>query len=91
MIEWAPEIFKSVWGIITAGLIGTVGVAYKKCKKIDRDIQIRPTYKEVEKLLNKELELIDYKQSVIFDKLEEIHEDVKRLESVTITRNHREN
>lgn len=85
MIE-SPEFIKSFYSIISAAIVGITGAGYRKIKKIDSDISNRPTYHHTEKLIDSKVESLSIKQDYTIKKLEDIQNDVTRLENYIISK-----
>lgn len=77
-----PEFIKAFYGLLATTVAGITGAGYRKIKKIDEDILNRPTHSEVEDKIHSRFELLTAKQDFTIDKLEEIKQDVNRLEDI---------
>lgn len=83
-----PELIKSAWGFMFTAIASITGVGYRKIKKIDADIANRPTHEDVKSLIESKLEGINVKQDYTIKKLEDVHNDVNRLEDIILRGKH---
>ena len=80
----SPEFLKTMWGFLGTAILGITGAGYRKVKKIESDIDERPTYSSVEKMISNQVEIIHTKQDYTIKKLEDLHSDVNRLEDIIL-------
>lgn len=81
-----PEFLKAFYGLLVTCVAGVTGAGYRKLKKIDEDIDNRPTHVEVEDKIHSKFELISAKQDFTIDKLDALRSDVSRLEDIMLLR-----
>lgn len=82
-----PEFLKSIYGFVSAAILGIAGVGYRKVKEIDSRLDARPTKDEVESILDSRIANISLKQDYTIEKIEDLKSDVIRLEEYLLRGN----